>query len=38
MYNFGNRKNKKVLTAIVIVVLVLSMVVPMLLSAVGSFM
>jgi hypothetical protein len=38
MYNFGNRKNKKIFTSILIIVLVLAMVVPMLVSAISAFM
>ena len=37
MINFNNRKNKKILTAVVIIFLVVAMVVPMIVSALLSF-
>ena len=38
MYNFSSKKNKKLFTSILIIVLVLAMVVPMVVTAVSSFM
>jgi hypothetical protein len=37
MINFNNRKNKKILTAVIIIFLVVAMVVPMIVSALLSF-
>ena len=37
MINFNNRKNKKILTAVIILFLVVAMVVPMIVSALLSF-
>ena len=37
MINFNNKKNKKILTAVIIIFLVVAMVVPMVASALLSF-